>query len=272
MAATPGRVPPDSANGGQGQVSSAEPHAKACTPNTVGPAEAGTTNERLLEARDVHKSFDLGHRTLEVLRGVTLAVKKGEFVALQGASGAGKSTLLHLLGGLDSPNQGQIRFDGRDVADLSSLALARWRNRKIGFVFQAYHLFPELDALENVCLPARLARVAAPVAEAQGRSLLTRVGLADRMEHKPAELSGGEQQRVALARALINSPELILADEPTGNLDSHTGDEIIELLCALRVERQATLIVATHDAKVAARAPRILELVDGQIKGSAAGA
>jgi lipoprotein-releasing system ATP-binding protein len=220
----------------------------------------------LLEARDVHKSYCIGRRTLEVLRGVSIGVARGEFLALRGASGAGKSTLLHLLGGLDTPNRGSILFSGADLTSLSSLALSRWRNHKVGFVFQAYHLLPELDALENVCLPARMARVASPVAEARGRELLKRVGLAERVEHKPYELSGGEQQRVAIARAWINSPELLLADEPTGNLDSHTGEEIIELLCALRAERQTTLIIATHDAKVAARAPRVLELADGIIQ------
>jgi predicted ABC-type transport system involved in lysophospholipase L1 biosynthesis ATPase subunit len=152
---------------------------------------------------------------------------------------------------------------------MSGLARARWRNKKIGFIFQAYLLFPELDALENVCLPARMARMEASAVATTGRELLTRVGLGERMEHKPYELSGGEQQRVALARALINSPEIILADEPTGNLDSRTGEEIIDLLCALRAEREATLVIATHDAKVAARAPRVLELVDGRIVGTA---
>jgi lipoprotein-releasing system ATP-binding protein len=222
----------------------------------------------LLEARGLHKSYTMGRRTLEVLRGVSLGVACGEFLALRGASGAGKSTLLHLLGGLDSPNGGQIFSGGTDLASLSNLALSRWRNGKVGFVFQAYHLLPELDALENVCLPARLARIAAETAEERGRDLLKRVGLGERMEHKPYELSGGEQQRVAIARAMINSPELLLADEPTGNLDSHTGEEIIELLCALRTERNTTLVIATHDAKVAARAPRALELVDGLIDGS----
>ena len=135
----------------------------------------------------------------------------------------------------------------------------------MGFIFQAYYLLPELDALENVCLPARMARTPAAKAEARGRELLARVGLRERLEHKPYELSGGEQQRVAIARALINEPDLILADEPTGNLDSHTGEEIIELLCALRDEKQTTLIMATHDARVAARAPKVVELVDGQI-------
>jgi len=221
----------------------------------------------LLEARDLHKSYSLGRRTLEVLRGVNLSVARGEFLALRGASGAGKSTLLHLLGGLDAPNQGTVSFAGTNLAKLSALALARWRNQKVGFIFQAYHLLPELDALENVCLPARLARVAPETAEARGRDLLQRVGLSERLEHKPYELSGGEQQRVAIARALMNSPELLLADEPTGNLDSHTGEEIIELLCALRTERQTTLIIATHDSKIAARAPRVLELADGVIQG-----
>jgi predicted ABC-type transport system involved in lysophospholipase L1 biosynthesis ATPase subunit len=136
----------------------------------------------------------------------------------------------------------------------------------VGFIFQAYHLLPELDALENVCLPARMARTPAAEAEAHGRELLTRVGLAERMEHKPSELSGGEQQRVAIARALINSPDLILADEPTGNLDSHTGGEIIELLAALWMEKQTTLIIATHDANVAARAPKAMQLIDGLIQ------
>ena len=221
----------------------------------------------LLEARDVHKSYTLGKRMLEVLRGVSLSVQRGDFIALRGASGAGKSTLLHLLGALDSPNAGEIWFSGKNIAKMSGLARSRWRNTKIGFIFQAYLLFPELDALENVCLPARMARMDAEKAEARGRELLIRVGLGERVEHKPYELSGGEQQRVALARALINSPEIILADEPTGNLDSHTGEEIIELLCALRAERNATLVIATHDAKVAARAPKVLELADGRILG-----
>ena len=221
------------------------------------------SNGALLIARDVHKSYTMGKRTLEVLRGVSLTIGQSEFLALRGASGAGKSTLLHLLGGLDSPNAGEIVFAGQKLTNLNGASRSRWRNQKVGFIFQAYHLLPELDALENVCLPARLARVGARDAEARGRDLLGRVGLAKRLEHKPFELSGGEQQRVAIARALINSPELILADEPTGNLDSHTGDEIMELLLALRGERQTTLIIATHDAKIAGRAPRVFELVDG---------
>ena len=216
-------------------------------------------------ARDLRKSYKMGQRDVLVLQGVSVSVQRGEFLALRGASGAGKSTLLHLLGGLDTPDTGDIWFEGKDLASLSPTDLARWRNRTVGFVFQAYHLLPELDALENVCLPARLARVGAQEAETRARELLKRVGLADRIVHRPAELSGGEQQRVAIARALINSPELLLADEPTGNLDSHTGDEILDLLLSLRAERQTPLVIATHDSKVAAKAPRAMELVDGRV-------
>lgn len=222
-------------------------------------------SEVLLSARNVSKSYTMGKRALEVLRHVSLDVVRGEFIALRGASGAGKSTLLHLFGGLDVPNAGEIWFAGKNLAQASEAQLTRLRNARVGFIFQAYHLLPELDALENVCVPARLARVAASVAEKRGRDLLTRVGLGARMEHKPYELSGGEQQRVAIARALMNEPELILADEPTGNLDSHTGQEIVDLLVALRAEKNTTLIIATHDATVAARAPKVIQLTDGEI-------
>jgi ABC-type lipoprotein export system ATPase subunit len=222
-------------------------------------------SEPFLSARDLSKIYAMGRRTLEVLRGVDLTVARGEFLALRGASGAGKSTLLHLIGGLDSPNAGEILFNDRNLAKFSEGELTQFRNRRVGFVFQAYHLLPELTALENVCLPARVARISAAQAEKRGRELLARVGLAERTEHKPSELSGGEQQRVAIARALVNEPELLLADEPTGNLDSQTGGEIIELLKSLRVEKQMTLIIATHDAKVAAHAQRVVELADGRI-------
>ena len=225
-------------------------------------------NEPLLSARSLTRTYMLGKRALEVLRGVNLDVARGEFLALRGASGAGKSTLLHLMGGLDIPNAGEIHFAGQNLAALSESELVHFR-RRVGFVFQAYYLLPELDALENVCLPARVARVPAMQAGARGRDLLARGGLQDRMEHKPYELSGGEQQRVAIARALINEPELLLADEPTGNLDSHTGGEIIELLKSLRAEKQTTLVIATHDAKVAAHAERVVELADGQISAGA---
>jgi ABC-type lipoprotein export system ATPase subunit len=236
-------------------------------PETL-PAATEAAGRPILTARGVRKSYLMGRRWLEVLRDVELTVRRGEFLALRGASGAGKSTLLHLLGGLDLPSAGEIIFDGSDLRAMPARALARLRNRRVGFVFQAYHLLPELSALENVALPARMARLPAGDAAAKGRDLLQRVGLGERLEHRPYELSGGEQQRVAIARALINQPDLILADEPTGNLDSHTGEEIIRLLCELREERRATLIMATHDAKIAAHAPRVVELVDGTVAAS----
>jgi ABC-type lipoprotein export system ATPase subunit len=227
----------------------------------------GPKTEPLLRARGVGKTYFIGKRPLEVLRNVSVTVSRGEYVALRGASGAGKSTLLHCLGGLDTPTAGEIWFDGRNLTAFSAAELSQFRNRRIGFVFQAYHLLPELDALENVCLPARMSRMNPAQAEARGRELLKRVGLGERVDHRPNELSGGEQQRVAIARALVNEPDLILADEPTGNLDSRAGEEIIELLCALRAERRTTLIIATHATQVAARAPRVIELVDGQVRG-----
>ncbi len=223
-------------------------------------------SEPLLRATGLRKTYRLGARSVEVLRGVDLTVGAGEFVALRGASGAGKSTLLHLLGGLDRPNHGDIQFRTQSLAALTSGELAKLRISNIGHVFQAYHLLPELDALENVCLPARVARLDSAEAERRARVLLKRVGLEQRLEHRPAELSGGEQQRVAIARALVNQPQLILADEPTGNLDSHTGEEILNLLCELRTEHNATLVIATHDSRVAARAPHVVELLDGALK------
>ena len=220
-----------------------------------------------LVAADVHKGYALEKHRLEVLRGVSLSVGRGEFVALRGASGAGKSTLLLLLGGLDTPDIGTVAIDGRDVAHFGDNELCRMRNRQVGFVFQAYHLLPELSAMENVALSARLARVPAVEAGRRAQALLERVGLGQRVRHRPSELSGGEQQRVAIARALVNQPRLVLADEPTGNLDLHTGEGIIQLLCDLRQEMDTTLIIATHDARVAAAAPRVVELVDGRVVG-----
>ena len=235
--------------------------------STEGTVKSEMPNQKpLLETRDVHKIYTIGKRKLEVLRGITLSVNAGDFVALRGASGAGKSTLLHLLGGLDLPNSGEVFFADKNLGRLSNNALTHLRNTRVGFVFQAYHLLPELSALENVSLPARMARTNAAQAVERARDLLKRVGLGERLDHRPYELSGGEQQRVAIARALINEPDLILADEPTGNLDSHTGGEIMDLICSLRVERNATLVIATHSVGLAARAPRVIELLDGEIK------
>src|SRR3989454_2387425 len=187
-------------------------------------------SDLLLSAKNVRKTYLLGNRSLEVLRGVDVELRRGEFLALRGASGAGKSTLLHLLGGLDAPNEGEVWLAGRNLAGLSRRELARLRNEEVGFIFQAYYLLPELDALENVCLPARMARKPAGQVAARGRDLLARLGLKGRIEHKTYQLSGGEPQSVAIARRLIKEAELILAAQPTRNLDSHTGQEIIELL------------------------------------------
>lgn len=222
-------------------------------------------NEPLVIAHDLRKTYKLGRRPVEVLRGVSLNVDRGEFVALRGASGAGKSTLLHLIGGLDNADAGEISVAGQPFHSMSGSQLARYRTEKIGFIFQAYHLLPEFDALENVCIPGRIARHPLPQVISRARELLRRVGLGERLDHRPTELSGGEQQRVAIARALINNPEIIIADEPTGNLDSHTGAQILDLLTEIRAERETTLLIATHDLKVAERAPRVVQLLDGQI-------
>ena len=222
-------------------------------------------SEPILRTNDLHKSYDLGRRLIEVLHGVSLEIGEGEFLSLQGASGTGKSTLLHLLGGLDDPTSGEVFASGQSLSAMSSTRLANWRNGEVGFVFQSYHLLPEFDALENVLLPARMAHANRAESQNRAESLLERVGLAKRMHHLPAELSGGEQQRVALARALINQPQLLLADEPTGNLDSKTGGEVLDLLCELQSEANLTMIITTHDDKVANRAHQTVQLVDGLI-------
>lgn len=223
------------------------------------------TAEPIVQIRDLRKSYRLGKRAVEVLKGVSFDVARGEMVAIKGASGTGKSTLLHLMGGLDRPDSGGIECAGENLAKMSGGRLNRYRNSTIGLVFQAYHLLPELDALENVCLPARLARRGYSEVRDEAKSLLERVGLGHRVDHRPYELSGGEQQRVALARSLINRPQLLLADEPTGNLDSKTGAEILELMEGLREEKALTLVIATHDDHLAERAPRSIHLHDGQI-------
>ena len=213
-----------------------------------------------LVARDLQRSFRIGSRRIEVLRGVSLEVTEGEAVFLVGASGAGKTTLLYTLAGLERPESGTVEFEGRRLYEGSAAAQAKLRNEKMGFVFQGYFLLPELTALENVTLPGMIGgRPDKGIAEASLRD----VGLADRMNHRPAELSGGEQQRVAIARALTNDPDIIFADEPTGNLDSKTGDTIIDLLLGLARDRQKTLLVVTHDQRLAARGDRELRMTDG---------
>ena len=204
----------------------------------------------------------MGDRTIEVLRGISVDITPGESLFLSGASGAGKSTLLYTLAGLERPERGNVTFGGVDVYSQSERNLARLRNTKFGFIFQAYHLLPELTAIENVMLPALIGGASR---DAAAEAALDRVGLKERLQHLPAELSGGEQQRVAIARALINNPEVIFADEPTGNLDSNTGQSIMELLLNLVQAERKTLVVVTHDTALARRGNRQLEIRDGRI-------
>ena len=213
-----------------------------------------------LTASNLHRSFRLGPRNIEVLRGISLEVESGESVFLCGASGAGKTTLLYTLAGLERPESGTVFLDGRQLYTGSELAQARIRNERIGFVFQGYFLLPELTALENAMLPAMIGKHPDP---AVATAALERVGLGDRLHHLPAELSGGEQQRVAIARALVNKPGIIFADEPTGNLDSKTGESIIELLFGIAREEKTALVVVTHDSALSLRGDRRLVIQDG---------
>ncbi|MEI6351028.1 MAG: ABC transporter ATP-binding protein [Verrucomicrobiota bacterium] len=218
-----------------------------------------------LSAKDLKRSFKIGSRQIEVLRGISLDVKKGESVFLVGASGAGKTTLLYTLAGLERPESGTVSFEGHQLYTGNAREQARIRNERMGFVFQGYFLLPELTALENVMLPMMIDRKACQKA---AEAALERVGLSGRQHHLPAELSGGEQQRVAIARAIINDPSVIFADEPTGNLDSKTGEVIVDLLLALVRENQKTLLVVTHDARLAERGDRKVEIVDGLLNSS----
>lgn len=216
-----------------------------------------------LIARDLFQSFRIGARRIEVLRGISLEVAHGEVVFICGASGAGKTTLMYTLAGLERPKSGTVEFEGRNLYNGSSSSQARFRNEKMGFIFQGYFLLPELTALENVSLPGRIGRKST-IKNAE--KSLGAVGLADRLHHLPPELSGGEQQRVAIARALVNDPEIIFADEPTGNLDSKTGDAIVDLLLALARGHKKTLLVVTHDVRLATRGDRTLQIVDGGLE------
>ena len=219
----------------------------------------------MIKVVDLTKSFPMNGRDLVVLRGLNLEIGRGEFIAIVGASGAGKSTLMHILGTLEKPTRGTVTFDGRDVFRMGEQEQAEFRNRKIGFVFQFHHLLPEFTAFENTCLPAIIQGRPADAIEAEATALLKEVGLAERLHHKPGELSGGEQQRVAVARALMQRPELVLADEPTGNLDTHTGDDVFSLMRHLNRSRGTTFIIVTHNPKLSAQADRILQMEDGLI-------
>jgi lipoprotein-releasing system ATP-binding protein len=219
----------------------------------------------LIQVRGLQKVFRKGGAEIHALTGIDLQVQRGEMMVIVGASGAGKTTLLHILGALDRPSQGEVLYQGEDIFARSEGTLAAWRNREIGFIFQFYNLLPEFNALENTMLPALIQGMDRVAARQQAEEILGEVGLKDRMGHKPGELSGGEQQRVAVARALILHPTLLLADEPTGNLDSETGERIIQLIFSLNQAKGVTLIVVTHNEALARRFPRQISLRDGRV-------
>ena len=221
----------------------------------------------MIEAKDLHKIYKNGASQLHVLKGIDLKVERGKVLAVFGPSGAGKSTLLHLLGGLDAPTTGEVCINGIDIYSMNDYERAKLRNRKIGFVFQFYHLLPEFDALENVVLPLLIKvenRKFRSIRE-RGIEILTAVGLDERLHHRPNQLSGGEQQRVAIARALVNDPEILLCDEPTGNLDSETGKQVLDLLWNLNRKQNLTLIIVTHENEIAKVAEKVLYIKDGKV-------
>ena len=219
----------------------------------------------ILEAKDIDRSYRDGIRVVDVLKSVSCAVAAGESIAIVGASGSGKSTLMHLLGGLEVPDQGEILFEGRDLANMSQKQRTRLRGEKIGFVYQFHHLLPEFTALENVAMPLLIAGQSPAKAEQVAFDVLTAVGLQQRVEHRPSELSGGERQRAAIARAMVNKPRLLLADEPTGNLDEKTAADVFDLLLEMNQELSSAMIVVTHDTNLANRTQRVLYLKDGQL-------
>ncbi|NOY83418.1 MAG: ABC transporter ATP-binding protein [Nitrospirae bacterium] len=220
----------------------------------------------MIQVIDLHRSFRMSDESLHILKGVTFDIKAGEMLAIVGPSGVGKSTLLTLLGALDRPTSGKVFFEDIDLFAQTDLELAQFRNQKIGFIFQFHHLLHEFTALENVMMPGLISRRSQKKLKTAALELLDGVGLSHRVHHKPGELSGGEQQRVAIARALVLNPKLILADEPTGNLDTHTSDEVFELLRTLNRERGMTFVLVTHNEKLSLQADRLITMVDGNIR------
>lgn len=219
----------------------------------------------MIKVLNLHKSFSMGSYDVPVIKGLNLEIQRGELVAIIGASGAGKSTLLHIIGTLDKPSSGTVLFDGQDLFRMTETQQAEFRNQRVGFVFQFHHLLAEFTALENACMPALVQRRDPGAVEAEASVLLKEVGLGDRLHHKPGELSGGEQQRVAMARALMQKPDLVLADEPTGNLDTRSGDGLFGLMRTLNQTRGTTFVIVTHNDKLSAQSDRIIHMRDGQI-------
>ncbi|HEX7416556.1 MAG TPA: lipoprotein-releasing ABC transporter ATP-binding protein LolD [Steroidobacteraceae bacterium] len=243
-----------------------EPDASA----VMDPQSPSSAAPPVLEAREVHRSFSQGPETLEVLRGVNFSVCAGERIAIVGVSGSGKTTFLQIIGGLDRPTAGTVRVDGRDIHRLGETERGLLRNRTLGFVYQFHHLLPEFSALENVAMPLLVRRLAVREARARARAILLRVGLGERLDHRPHQLSGGERQRAAVARALVTEPKLVLADEPTGNLDGANARQVFELMLELNRERGTSLVVVTHDTRIAARMDRALTLEGGVLLEHAA--
>jgi putative ABC transport system ATP-binding protein len=236
----------------------------------MNPDEKPGRAEDVVRTEDLWKLFQLGDEVVKALRGVSIAIRPGEFVCVMGPSGSGKSTLLHLTGGLERPTKGEIVLQGQSLTGLTESQLSLMRHKSVGFIFQSYNLIPLLNAVENVELPLMFEATDSAQVRAEAQALLRRVGLDARMEHTPAKMSGGEQQRVAVARALIGKPQLLLADEPTANLDQANGAAIVELLAELNHERGMTTVVATHDASVAASASRVIEMRDGKVVSDSA--
>jgi putative ABC transport system ATP-binding protein len=220
----------------------------------------------MIQLHNVHKEYRMGHDIIYALNDVTLTIEETEFISIIGPSGSGKSTLMHIIGGLDRPTRGQVIIGGQEISSISDVQLSKYRNTQVGFVFQSFNLQPSMTVLENVALPLVFARLSRKERIRRAKEVLELVGLSDRIRHKPGELSGGQRQRVSIARALVTNPKLILADEPTGNLDSNTSEKIVDLLRTINEKQKATLVIVTHNADIARQAPRIIKIRDGRIE------